>query len=101
VRGYGHVHVHVHVQAALDTIIHAKWDDPAQRPPTVLVIAHRLATVQRADKIVVMDAGRVIEQGTHAQLLELGGAYAMAWNQQKSMNLVQHGVDDGCVVDIQ
>ena len=45
------------------------------------------ATVQRADKIVVMDAGRVIEEGTHSQLLELGGTYAMLWNQQKSMNL--------------
>ena len=88
------------VQAALDTIIHAKSDDPAQRPPTVLVIAHRLATVQRADKIVVMDGGKVIEQGTHTGLLKMGGAYAAAWNQQKSMNLVQHGVDDGCAVDV-
>jgi len=30
----------------------------------------------------------------------MGGAYAAAWNQQKSMNLVQHGVDDGCAVDV-
>ncbi len=43
---------------------------------TTLVIAHRLATVLKADRIVVMDAGRVVEQGTHAELLARGGLYA-------------------------
>ena len=43
---------------------------------TTLVIAHRLATVQRADRIVVMDAGRVVEQGTHSDLITQGGLYA-------------------------
>ena len=43
---------------------------------TTLVIAHRLATVQRADRIVVMDAGRVVEQGTHSDLVAQGGLYA-------------------------
>lgn len=42
---------------------------------TTLVVAHRLTTVEKADKIVVMDAGRIIESGTHAELLEKGGAY--------------------------
>jgi ATP-binding cassette subfamily B protein len=40
---------------------------------TRLVIAHRLATVQKADRIIVMDAGRVVAQGSHAELMRQGG----------------------------
>ena len=43
---------------------------------TTLVIAHRLATVQRADRIVVMDQGRIVETGTHAELVLRDGLYA-------------------------
>lgn len=43
---------------------------------TTLVIAHRLSTIHQADKIVVIDAGRVVEEGTHDQLMKAGGAYA-------------------------
>ena len=55
------------VQAALES---------AMKDRTTLVIAHRLATVQRADRIVVMEAGRIVESGTHAQLSDAGGLYA-------------------------
>ena len=55
------------VQAALES---------AMKDRTTLVIAHRLATVQRADRIVVMEAGEIVETGTHAQLAAAGGLYA-------------------------
>jgi len=50
--------------------------DEAMSGRTTLVIAHRLATVLKADRIVVMDEGRVVEQGTHAELSARGGLYA-------------------------
>ena len=59
------------VQAALDAAL--KRHD---RQRTTLVIAHRLATVQNADRIVVLEQGRIVEQGKHAQLLALNGVYA-------------------------
>jgi len=50
--------------------------DRLMRNRTTLIVAHRLSTVQRADRIVVMDRGRVLEQGTHTDLLKRKGAYA-------------------------
>jgi ATP-binding cassette subfamily B protein len=50
--------------------------DDAMKGRTTLVVAHRLATVLRADRIVVMEAGRVVEEGRHAELVAKGGLYA-------------------------
>jgi recombinational DNA repair ATPase RecF len=44
---------------------------------TTLVIAHRLSTIEKADEILVVDEGQIVERGTHDQLLEMGGAYAL------------------------
>jgi len=49
---------------------------------TTLVIAHRLATVLSCDRILVLDQGRIVEEGTHAQLLARGGHYAQLWERQ-------------------
>ena len=56
----------------------------AAQGKTTLVIAHRLSTVVDAHEILVMDAGRIIERGTHAQLLALGGRYAGMWALQQN-----------------
>jgi len=61
------------VQAALDTVLPGR---------TALVIAHRLQTIARADRIHVVVAGRVVEEGTHSELLQRGGWYAEAWTLQ-------------------
>ena len=50
--------------------------ESAKRGRTTLEIAHRLATVQKADRIVVLDHGRVVEQGSHEELVAAGGIYA-------------------------
>ncbi|MCZ7655523.1 MAG: hypothetical protein M5R42_16645 [Rhodocyclaceae bacterium] len=55
------------MQAALEKLM---------KDRTTLVIAHRLATVQRADRIVVMDKGRIVETGSHAELVRQDGLYA-------------------------
>ena len=54
--------------------------DRATGRRTSVVVAHRLATAARADRILVLDKGRIIEDGTHAQLLRAHGAYARLWD---------------------
>lgn len=60
--------------------------DRFDRKHTILVIAHRLSTIVNADRIYVLEEGRVIEQGNHNELLEIGGRYARLWQQQVKTN---------------
>ena len=49
---------------------------------TSFIVAHRLSTIENADQILVMREGRIVEKGTHAQLLKAGGFYAELYNSQ-------------------
>ncbi len=74
--------------SALDTVteerIQKSFEELA-KGRTTLVIAHRLATVRAADRIIVIEDGKIIEEGSHRELLKLGGEYAMLHNTQKLM----------------
>jgi len=71
--------------SALDSEVEAAIQenlDELMEGKTVIAIAHRLSTIARMDRLVVMDEGRIIEAGTHAELLARGGLYADLWARQ-------------------
>jgi ATP-binding cassette subfamily B multidrug efflux pump len=71
--------------SALDSEVEAAIQDSLEelmKGKTVIAIAHRLSTIQRMDRIVVLGDGRIVEQGSHAELLTRGGLYARLWARQ-------------------
>ncbi len=71
--------------SALDSEVEAAIQsnlDRLMRGKTVLAIAHRLSTIAALDRLVVIDAGRIVEQGTHAELIAAGGLYSELWARQ-------------------
>ena len=71
--------------SALDSEVEAAIQeqlDDLMQGRTVIAIAHRLSTIARMDRLVVLDHGRIVEQGGHAALLAAGGPYAQLWRRQ-------------------
>ena len=76
--------------SALDSVTEARIQgafDELAKGRTTLIIAHRLSTIRNAHRIIVVDDNRIVEEGTHAQLLASGGEYAQLYNTQKSVSV--------------
>ncbi|WP_339294540.1 ABC transporter ATP-binding protein [Paenibacillus sp. FSL W7-1279] len=71
------------IQKAIDRLVRGR---------TVIVVAHRLKTVQHADQIVVLDQGRIVEQGRHDELLSSNGLYARLWRRQHDAGMLSAGL---------
>ena len=69
------------IQESLDKMMDGK---------TVIAIAHRLSTIAAMDRLIVLDKGHIVEQGTHAELLAQNGLYAKLWSRQSGGFLSEH-----------
>jgi ATP-binding cassette subfamily B protein len=66
---------------------------------TVIVVAHRLSTIAHLDRILVFDQGRIVEAGTHEELVALGGAYSRLWSRQAGGFVLDDGAADGSAAE--
>jgi ABC-type multidrug transport system fused ATPase/permease subunit len=74
-------------QAQLDSVSEAAIQEALvglMRDKTVIAIAHRLSTLRAMDRIVIVEDGQIVEDGSHEELIRLGGVYASLWNRQVS-----------------
>ena len=72
------------IHESLTTLMHGK---------TVIAIAHRLSTIAAMDRLVIMDEGRIVEEGSHGELLRLGGIYAALWARQSGGFLAREAAE--------
>ena len=80
--------------SALDSEVEAAIQeslDKMMENKTVIAIAHRLSTIAAMDRLIVLDKGKIVEQGTHAELLKQNGLYAKLWKHQSGGFLSEHG----------
>ena len=78
-------HTEMAIQSALDAAVRGR---------TSLVIAHRLTTIVGSDQILVMDDGRIVERGTHLELLKMNGLYASLWYRQRELDEVAQRLEE-------
>ena len=81
--------IDVHTEAAIAAGLRDALGEtaPAHERATVLLLSHRLAAFPHADRVVVLDAGRIEEEGTHAELLVAGGLYARIYRAQARLSM--------------
>jgi ATP-binding cassette subfamily B multidrug efflux pump len=88
--------------SALDSEVEAAIQeqlDGLMKGRTVIAIAHRLSTIARMNRLIVMDQGRIVEEGSHADLLAAGGVYARLWRRQSGGFSDKASVDTASVAD--
>jgi ATP-binding cassette subfamily B multidrug efflux pump len=82
--------------SALDSEVEAAIQEQLvnlMKGKTVIAIAHRLSTIAAMDRLIIMDEGRIVEQGAHADLLRRGGLYAELWARQSGGFLAQDAAE--------